>query len=371
MPKTNFSPTTNGFRFANRFLNHIVKLPVYGDITTAGRCGGMSYAALDCYFSGVPVPPQSESDFASSGGVPADGTPLADYIYRRQIESFLVPSAAKFIIWSLTPDESTFFRRGVLRWTKEDEFAKLRKAIDANTPATLGLVVANELIGLARNHQVVAYGYDYDAASECYTVHIYDNNHPGKDVTLKSDKTMPHFQQSTGEKWRGFFVQDYLAQRPPAAGFPPGIAKAIGAEVSPATPAGKRRPGRLTVQFETVTFHADGAPEGAAKIALLFSVNGRASRWPRSGLRSVKSGRTYVIKKSFTVNLLPDASLSLAVSGLEPIGEGLPVVDNDEPVAVMSRTFAGADKWGRGRHRDRSIGPLGAYTISYSVKSGK
>jgi hypothetical protein len=51
MPDTRFNPAVNGFHFVNTYLNYFVP-----GVTTAGRCGGMSYAALDFFFAGQPVP---------------------------------------------------------------------------------------------------------------------------------------------------------------------------------------------------------------------------------------------------------------------------------------------------------------------------
>src|SRR5437016_11063136 len=42
--KLDFVPSRDGFHFSNNFTNHLLC-----GITTAGRCGGMAYAALDYY----------------------------------------------------------------------------------------------------------------------------------------------------------------------------------------------------------------------------------------------------------------------------------------------------------------------------------
>ena len=131
---TGFDPRVHGFHFANRFVNNIVTLPGGDAITTYGRCGGMAYAVLDLYRSDRAVPDFQEADFAGFGGVPPDGHPLAAYIFKRQLDSFAVFSAIKFFEWSLTPDGPTFLRRGVRRWTREDEFAKLARSIDNGLP---------------------------------------------------------------------------------------------------------------------------------------------------------------------------------------------------------------------------------------------
>jgi hypothetical protein len=179
---------------------------------------------------------------------------------------------------------------------------------------------------------------------------------------------MFHFQQSTGEKWRGWFVQDYLPQRPPPAVFPELMGKALGSMASEATPFARRRPGHVTVQFDTVTIHTDENPKGTDKIALMFNVNGKTARWPRSGLRSVRAGRTYVVKKLFAVDLTPDDTLSISVNGMEPVVAGLPVLDTDGSAAIMGKTFTRAERWGKGRHKDRSLSHAGGYTIYYTIK---
>ena len=168
------------------------------------------------FFAHKTIPSGTNQDFAATGSVPPDGTPLADYIYRRQIDSFLTISASKFVTWSLTPDGPSFLLRGIDRWTRQDEYTKLRSAVDAGKPVPLGLIVATDLSGLPHNHQVVAYGYDLDAAGNPSIVYIYDNNHPDEDVTLTARTDGPGWIQSTGEKWRGFFIQDYIPQTPPA-----------------------------------------------------------------------------------------------------------------------------------------------------------
>jgi hypothetical protein len=361
MPNTTFSPSANGFHFTNRFVNNIVKLPIYGNITTGGRCGGMSYAALDCFSSGTPIPAVKESDLATTGWVPADGTPLADYIYRRQIDSFLVPSAIKFITWSFTPDGPTPLRRGVTRWTKDDEFPKVRAAIDAHKPVPLGLIVATDINGLAHNHQVVAYGYEFDPANEAITVYIYDNNHPDMEITLKSDRNTPHFRESTGEDWRGFFVQDYRSQTPPVAA----VAVAA-APVSFAMPAAPGRAKSLTVMFEGVTVKlAD--PASVGEFALSLNVSGQTARWPKTGARLARDGKHFAIGKSIDVKVRGGDALTIAVCGVEPSPLELPAVDNDAPAAAIEKSFTAADKWGRGRHTDEIVGPGGTYTVEYTI----
>jgi hypothetical protein len=101
MPTTSFDPVEHGFAFPNDFVNVIGTLPGFGKITTYGRCGGMAYASLDYYHHGLRVPENAD--------LPPDGTVLADYIYRRLLDSYLVASASKFISWTLYSDDPTWF----------------------------------------------------------------------------------------------------------------------------------------------------------------------------------------------------------------------------------------------------------------------
>lgn len=213
--KIGFEPSRHGFRFPNAFVNQIASVPGFGNIETRGRCGGMAYAALDYFFAGVPIPAYVTANFAP-GQAPPDGHWLADYIYARLMNSFFTPSAAKFPEWTVHSDHETWFYKGVTRWTKEEEFPKLRARIDSGRPAILGLVGADNLADVGnKNHQVVAYGYEGYPAVGAMTVWIYDNNHPGREVALTSEAGNPHWNASTGEIWRGFFVHDYAHRNPP------------------------------------------------------------------------------------------------------------------------------------------------------------
>ena len=204
MPRTNFSPFIHGFKFANYFENDIATIPGFGQVKTYGRCGGMSYSALDYYFANLGVP--------QAGDLPKDGVPLADYIWQRQLESFLAPSAIHFIIWSLYSDEANWFAKGLTRSTREDEFPKLQSQLDLGHPQVLGLIDARDINHIGNNHQVVAYGYDVDEASGKIAVYIYDNNSPNTETVLTLAPGTLGVQASNRDPnnpWRGFFVHGY------------------------------------------------------------------------------------------------------------------------------------------------------------------
>lgn len=211
-----FDPARDAFRFPNSFVNQVATIPGAGTITTQGRCGGMAFAALDYFLSGVPVPRWSSRLFGGRG-VPPDGHWLADYIYWRLMNSFAAPSSFKYVEWTLKPDHSTWLGgKGVTRWTKEDEFPRLRAMIDAGQPAALGLIDATSLADIGNeNHQVIAYGYEWHPQAGTMTVLIQDNNNPGRGDTLRTEPGNPHWDASNTDPWRGWFVIDYVRSNPP------------------------------------------------------------------------------------------------------------------------------------------------------------
>jgi hypothetical protein len=207
MPKADFEPARDGFHYPNAFVNVIADLPGFGRIETGGRCGGMAYAALDYWYNGrLPIP--------AATALPADGTIMADYVYRRLFDTYLVPSAINFITWTLAGDGENFFHKGVTRWTKEGEFPKLRAMIDQGKPQVLGLVKVTDLRQIGEDHQVVAYGYDDDGKGNL-CAYLWDNRYPDREVRLTTTAKSPHWKLSEGnEDWRGWFIQGFKPERP-------------------------------------------------------------------------------------------------------------------------------------------------------------
>jgi hypothetical protein len=221
VPRTGFDPRAHGFHFANDFVDKVVTVPGYGEVATDGRSGGMAYAALDYWFAGLPVPSHRADDFPDRA-VPSDGTRLADFIHKRLFDSFATWSARQFLTWTLAQDHPTWSYPGVIRWTRE-ELPRLRRSIDAGRPVVLGLVGARSLGEVARNRQVVAYGYDEDGLGTggspdegAIRVYVYDSHHPDHEVVLAFDPDHRQLEGSMGGgPWRGLFLQDYARERPP------------------------------------------------------------------------------------------------------------------------------------------------------------
>ena len=117
--------------------------------------------------------------------------------------------------WTVFPDESLPFAKGVRRWTAE-EVPGLKSAIDKGKPVVIGLVGARSLADVGRrNHQAVAFGYTPVPGG--VDVLIYDPNTPGVTAVLHWRRGEPLIQASNrpGRPWRGLFVHDHVARVPP------------------------------------------------------------------------------------------------------------------------------------------------------------
>ena len=208
--KTNFVAKDNGFHFVNRFefpdiLNVRLSFLKLTDIVY-GLCGGMSFAAIDYFKLGRPVPDFGQPDEIS--------VKLFRYLWNRQLDSLRGGTMRKLILSMLRSDSS--LGKAVLT----QELPRLRALIDQGTPAVLALVRVKGLNDPTRNHQVLVTGYDYDPAAQKMTLTLYDPNHPRREPTISLNTSDPakgfEISQSTGEALRGFFLIDYEMENPPA-----------------------------------------------------------------------------------------------------------------------------------------------------------
>jgi hypothetical protein len=199
----------HGFQFGNDFQNDFI--PAL-DIRTAGLCGGMSYAALDFFFSGAPLPRQP---FA-----PANGTALRGFIYNRQVAS-ITDNLDKWAELGFNPlgaRNTEFFNWGL----SASRIGPLRSFLDAGTPCVLGL----QGDGATGSHQVVAVGYDMGqyrgdlgAHREEFRIFVHDPNAPNAVRVLVPDlgRQLYHFlDDPNGKAWRSYFVDTkYQPVQPP------------------------------------------------------------------------------------------------------------------------------------------------------------
>lgn len=229
---TAYTPAQYAFDFPNTFTNLIWrgKLPwVIGphvELTTAGRCGGMVFASLDCFHDDLSVRSLPSAN-SWPLGVPPHEHPLADYIFTRQLHSMLttiggVRDGARFLQWSGFPQPTILAKTAI-------EETKIVEAIDRGEPVVLGLIKATSrrLNAQGVNHQVVCYGYRITASGELEFL-IYDPNEPyqstaGVPYDLRLQRAHP--EDPTGlayrvvrsrgiDRWRGFFMMHYRPRRP-------------------------------------------------------------------------------------------------------------------------------------------------------------
>jgi hypothetical protein len=235
-PPVGFLPSRNGFMFRNSFSGYFLpySTPAFMSsrkISSAyGLCGGMCAAVYDFVLAGRTVP--------QNANVPHQGTRLQRYLFQRQMDSLggLGEALVKVAHWTTLPDDTPV---GTIRRCA-DEFNHLRQKLDDGNLVILALIYARatSLKELSRqifnNHQVLAYGYQQDAAGTV-TIHIYDPNLPAQDdvdihaePVIVGEETssngaqtvmgLKSIQQMSGKFYRdvrGFFVMPYTPVKPP------------------------------------------------------------------------------------------------------------------------------------------------------------
>ena len=165
-----FQPSQDGFEFTNAWPSEpAVVLPTpFGKINignaAAGLCGGMVFAALDYWHTGIPPPATRPA------GRPA--VPL----HRAASGSLwhLPAGVAQYYQWMNLPDGDSGFEvfgrrvvtdRGLAWRTIQTQWPQIAADLDHGTPAALGVVTVASAnpAELGLNHQVLAYGYDASA----------------------------------------------------------------------------------------------------------------------------------------------------------------------------------------------------------------
>jgi hypothetical protein len=199
----------DGFAFANRFEQTIsFRLPIRGLVRFAqmayGLCGGMCFAALDCYYAGLPVPSDSDS--------PGLGTRLGNYLHRHQLDSFCGP----VVPWRVLTLASRRDAR-LATLARQRVWPQIRAQLSRGEPVVLVLIRSRGWSHLTTNHQVVVVTCEEDVTAQQITLWLYDPNHPGQEPTLRfalGDALLAlHGLHSTGEVDRGFFVQRYRPRK--------------------------------------------------------------------------------------------------------------------------------------------------------------
>ncbi len=140
-----------------------------------GLCGGMCMAAADFFHAGLAVPNIDKP--------PEAGTPLYEYLYQRQVESWGTGSiyAIKFLRWMRLPDAGADSpsERSVA------EIKTIATKVSAGELVPIGLVLvrhAEEQAKIAgkpwENHQVLCWKFEAREGGRGVDLHVYDPNFP-------------------------------------------------------------------------------------------------------------------------------------------------------------------------------------------------
>jgi len=211
MIQSGFNPLHHGFRFPNQFkldLFSRVQLPFVKEKKfnelIYGLCGGMCYSALDYFHNHQKIPDISN--------VSEINHLLFSYLWQRQLDSLRGKTLFKMALWMGFEDDK------LVSLVLEQEVQKIIDSIRRNEPVVLVLIRVSGFFRPMQNHQVVAVEYKYELLNQSLSLGLYDPNHPGATPTIsigleKLDRTK-HFQQSTGERLRGFFTIPYQRQIP-------------------------------------------------------------------------------------------------------------------------------------------------------------
>ncbi len=218
---TRFNPVQHGFHFANTFPN--IQFWAGGtEISMAGRCAGMSWAAMDYFINNVPIPLLTE--------LPSEGSTLSTYIAIRQERSTHanIDDFAELVVNPFGWRTTEIFNWG-LQGENNGKMQRVKAAIDAGYPVPIMLFNATNLLA---HHSVLAIGYSLDRYAgdlgnhkEDFQLYVYDPNHPEKIQTLIPDLSNPAnpryfyptvkaISPGSGE-WLAYFPSDgYIAQSP-------------------------------------------------------------------------------------------------------------------------------------------------------------
>ena len=197
---TMFDPSIHGFHFDNTFQNHRFIGPIH--ISMGGRCGGMAYAALDFFLSGLPVP--------SDTTLPLEGAVLSTYISERQDKSInntidlwleRIPNPFGWRTWE-------FFHWG-LPSQANGQFTRLKSCIDIHQPIPLGLFAPGGG-GFSGHHQVLCIGYEIGENDQDLKIFVYDPNYHNGICVIKPDITQTRYFETDPNggvrEWLTYFV---------------------------------------------------------------------------------------------------------------------------------------------------------------------
>lgn len=200
---TAFDPAVHGFKFRNLFTLEPDVLGIDLGSWQMGFCGGMCAGALHRFRNGIPIPDDDQP--------PADGTPLFEELFRRQMKSTPLDSLPQLYDWQSAPEAGVLWRKPGIGQRTKKEWPKLKSALDRDQPTIISLIRANGYFdNPTKNHQVLAVGYEYDPAAKDLVIFTYDPNRPGRTSRLAMSLGLPegrlHLKDTSRSRTRGFLV---------------------------------------------------------------------------------------------------------------------------------------------------------------------
>lgn len=181
-----------------------------------GLCGGMCWGALDRYFG------HREGCIPQDKAPPGLRTPLFRELFDRQLDTLVAHGSliGRCWDWMNRPDEGHWHdRTSIGHLTQADEWPRTKDLIDRGFPASLCVIkVRGPMEGggfeVWSNHQVLAWGYEFDDQARRVKLKLYDPNYPDADdvslsFTLGQDHSKLSAVHSRGDDVRGFFNWSY------------------------------------------------------------------------------------------------------------------------------------------------------------------
>jgi hypothetical protein len=128
--------------------------------------------------------------------------------------------------WMRFPNDARFFGhlKSIAWHSVNQEWPGIQASLDSGELCPLGVIKVESInpLDLGKNHQVLAYGYDFNEDNGDLTIFVYDPNCPNADdVTLSlnlADRNNPsRIVLSSDAAGRGFFRTRYSAADPSEA----------------------------------------------------------------------------------------------------------------------------------------------------------
>ena len=198
-----FDPELHGFHFVNNFKMNAQILGLGVKEKGMGFCGGMCAATLNRFKRNLNIPDNQQP--------PPQGQPLFEELKERQIKTMHPSVLAKMYSFQSAPDQISLLRKSCIGQLTRREWPPLKVALDDDRPCILVLIRASGFFGNpTKNHQVVAFGYEFDPSTKDLVIYEYDPNKPDQTQTLAMNLGLPdgrlYLKDSAWRGTRGFFI---------------------------------------------------------------------------------------------------------------------------------------------------------------------